>query len=146
MMKPFKLQTVLEYRKRRENGVHKDLLACQEEKDALAAARQEAAAEVNRLLTELESAKQSEVRIPELMFYEACIARQKGVAADLGRKLAAAETRVARKRAELVKARQEKRVLELLKEKREAAEKKQQQFQENKLLDEIAVLGFGGDK
>ena len=100
----------------------------------------------SRLLEELQTSKQNEVRIPELLMYEECIAFQRRQAAGLEKKLAEADAAVRARRAELVAARQEKRALELLKEKREAAERQKREHQENKFLDEIAVIGFGGKR
>jgi len=143
-MKPFKLQTVLDYRKRCEDAAQKRLLESEERRSAAAAQWKAAKAEVVRLLDELQASKQNDVRIPELLMYEECIAFQRREAAGFEKKLAEADAAVTKRRAELVAARQEKRALELLKEKREAAEKQKRENQENKFLDEIAVISFGG--
>mgnify|MGYP006291723779 CR=1 FL=1 len=145
-MKPFKLQTVLDYRKRCEDAAQKRLIESEEKRSAALADWQAAEAEVARLLEELQTSKQNEVRIPELLMYEECIAFQRRQAAGLEKKLAEADAAVRARRAELVAARQEKRALELLKEKREAAERQKREHQENKFLDEIAVIGFGGKR
>ena len=145
-MKPFKLQTVLDYRKRCEDAAQKRLLESQQRRSAAAAECKAAEAEVLRLLDELQASKKSDLRIPELLMYEECIAFQRREAAGLEKKLAEADAEVRKRRAELVAARQEKRVLELLKEKREAAEREKRESQENKFLDEIAVSGFGGKR
>ena len=143
-MKPFKLQTVLDYRKRCEDAAQKRLMESEERRNAVAEEWKAAEAEVGRLLSELHASKQNDVRIAELLMYEKCIALQRREAAGLEKQLAEADAAVRSRRAELVAARQEKRSLELLKEKREAAEEKKRKFQENRFLDEIAVTGFGG--
>ncbi|MFW5901415.1 MAG: flagellar export protein FliJ [Thermodesulfobacteriota bacterium] len=145
-MKPFKLQTVLDYRKRCEDAAQKRLIESEEKRSAALADWRAAEAEVVRLLEELKASKQNDVRIPELLMYEECIAFQRREAADLEKKLAEADEAVKARRAELVAARQEKRALELLKEKREAAERQRRDYQENKFLDEMAVIGFGGKR
>ncbi|MFO7839132.1 MAG: flagellar FliJ family protein [Desulfosalsimonadaceae bacterium] len=145
-MKPFKLQTVLDYRIRCENEVHKELLECMEMRDAHARARKAAAEEIARLSAELDEAKQDEPLVSDILLYEKCIAVKSQKESEICRRLSAAETEVRRKQAALVRARQEKRALELLKEKRQAAQAEKERLQEEKFMDEIAVISFGGSK
>ncbi|HMA67285.1 MAG TPA: flagellar FliJ family protein [Desulfosalsimonadaceae bacterium] len=145
-MKPFQLQTVLDYRKRCEDAEHKELLERMEVRDAHAEERRAAAEEIERLSAELDAAKQDELQVPELLLYEQCIAVKRQEEAEICRKLSAAETAVRQKQAELVRARQERRALELLKEKRQAAQLRKERLQENKFMDEIAVTSYGGSK
>jgi flagellar export protein FliJ len=101
---------------------------------------------LNELLLELESAKEKDIRIAEVLLYEECIAVKRREVANLAKNLAEAEEAVRQRRTQLVQARQEKRALELLKERREEMEEKKRVHRENRLLDEIAVISFGGDR
>ena len=145
-MKPFKLQTLLDYRKRVSDKAHEALMAAMEERDVLAASRETEENEVNRLCRELEAEKSRDISVPEMMLYEQCISAKKRHVRDLDQQLTRAEAKIREKRQELVKARQKKRVLEILKEKRETAERSKREHQEKMLIDEVAVLGFGGGK
>jgi flagellar export protein FliJ len=145
-MKPFKLQTVLNYRKRCADEAQKALLDALETQNQAARVKKTAEDALNELLSELESAKEKDIRIPEIILYEECIAAKKQEVANLAKKLAGAEEAVRQRRTQLVQARQEKRALELLKERREAMEEKKRADQENSLMDEIAVIRFGGDR
>jgi flagellar protein FliJ len=145
-MKPFRLQSVLDYRKRLENIARKSLLNCFEEQSALYAEKQQGKEEVLRLCEELQEAKQKTILLPEVMLYEECIHIKKKHMNDISCKLEALDAEIKHKKEELVKARQEKKVLEILKEKRQEEEKRKQKHNENIFLDETAILGFGERK
>lgn len=145
-MKPFKLQTLLDYRKRLADKAHEALMVTMEERDLLAAARETEENEVGRLCRELEAEKSRNISVPEMMLYEQCISAKKRHVRDLDHQLARADKNVREKRQELVKARQKRRVLEILKEKRETAERSKREHQEKMFMDEVAVMGFGGGK
>jgi flagellar protein FliJ len=145
-MKPFRLQSVLDYRKRLENVARMSLLNCLEEQSSLNAEKQQEKEEVLRLCEELQEAKQEIILLPELMLYEESIHIKKKHMNDISRQLEALDAEIKDKKEELVKALQEKKVLEILKEKRQEEEKRKQKHSENIFLDETAILGFGERK
>jgi flagellar export protein FliJ len=145
-MKPFQLDTVLNYRKRCEDEALKALMESMEARDALVRARKAAAQEIRLLLKDLDAAKCEDVRIDELILYESCIARKKREEALLEQKIGDAQAEVQEKNAQLVAARQEKRALELLKERRQSEERRRQELAEKKSMDEIAVIRYGGGR
>jgi flagellar export protein FliJ len=117
-----------------------------EARDALVRARKAAAQEIRLLLKDLDAAKCEDVRIDELILYESCIARKKREEALLEQKIGDAQAEVQEKNAQLVAARQEKRALELLKERRQSEERRRQELAEKKSMDEIAVIRYGGGR
>ncbi len=144
-MKPFRLQTVLEHRKRREDEVQKRLMVAREQLRQLLAEREAMEQDVNRLCQECAQAKLDSLKLPEIMLYEQCIGFKKQQILTSNQRIDEQETRVHEQQEELVQARQEKRILEKLKEKRRAAESLRLQHEEKKILDEIAVLYRGGE-
>lgn len=145
-MKRFKLQSVLDYRKSLADKAYQSLMACMEERTAVAAAKKHAETEMARLCRELETVKAKAECPADMLLYEHCIwSRSKEIEA-LKAQLAKADARVEEKRSELVKARQKKKVLEILKQKREDAEREMEKRREGRLIDEIAVFNFGGGR
>lgn len=144
-MKPFRLQTVLEYRKRREDEVQKRVMIAREHLRQLLTEREAMELDVSRLCQECAQAKLDSLQLPEIMLYEQCIAFKKQQILASNQRIDEQETRVHEEQKELVQARQEKRILEKLKEKRRAAESFRLQQEEKKVLDEIAVLYCGGN-
>ena len=143
-MKPFRLQTILEYRQRLEDEAHKALMLSIEEQNQLIAERDAEQAAVNRLGRECEEAKTNQVQLQEIMLYDECLVVKKRQVLVCEHKILEQEKIVRQKQEALTKARQEKRILEMLKEKRSAAEKERQEQQEKAFLDELGVLNFGG--
>jgi flagellar protein FliJ len=145
-MKSFRLQSVLDYKKRLENIARKSLLSCFEEQISLNTEKQQQKEEVQRLCEELQKAKQKTILLPEVMLFEECIHIKKKHLSDICCKLEDLDSEIKYKKEELVKARQEKKALEILKEKREEEAKKKHRHNENIFLDEAAILGFGERK
>lgn len=122
-MKPFKLQSVLDYRKRIEKMAQKSLLIYLEKQSSLDAEKQKRQKELLKLFDELQSAEQKGTFLPEVMLYEKCIQDKKRGVEEIARKLEGLTSEINCKKEELIKARQEKRTLEILKEKNEEKEK-----------------------
>ncbi len=122
-MKPFKLQSVLDYRKRIEKMAQKSLLFYLEKQSSLDAEKQKRQKELLKLFDELQSAEQKGTFLPEVMLYEKCIQDKKRGVEEIARKLEGLSSEINCKKEELIKARQEKRTLEILKEKNEEKEK-----------------------
>ena len=145
-MKPFKLQSVLDYRKRIEKMAQKSLLFYLEKQSSLDAEKQKKQKELLKLFDELQSAEQKGTFLPEVMLYEKCIQDKKRGVEEIARKLEGLSSEINCKKDELIKARQEKRTLEILKEKNEEKEKRKQRHRENVFSDEAAILGLGERK
>jgi len=122
-MKPFKLQSVLDYRKRIEKMAQKSILIYLEKQSSLDAEKQKRQKELLKLFDELQSAEQKGTFLPEVMLYEKCIQDKKRGVEEIARKLEGLTSEINCKKEELIKARQEKRTLEILKEKNEEKEK-----------------------
>ena len=143
-MKSFRLQTVLDYRQRLEDEAFKAVIRCREERNRLSAHRDVEQTELVRLCQECAEAKQNRVHLPEVMLYEDCIVFKKQQLLLCEQKIQKQEAILKQRENELVQARQQRRMLEILKEKRLAAEQQRELHQERKILDEVAVLNFGG--
>ncbi len=143
-MKPFRLQSVLDYRQRLEDEAQNALTLCREEQRKLIARRDGEQADVNRLVLECKAAKANQVQLQEIMLYEECLLLKKKQIHIFEQKILEQEKILKQKQEALTKAMQEKRVLEILKEKRAAAEKERLEQQEKKFLDELGGLSFGG--
>jgi flagellar export protein FliJ len=145
-MRKFKLQSLLDYRKRQADEACQNVALSMEKKNAIETARHEAEKERQRLCRELEAAKAGFFRLEEIMLYEQCICAKQRRVCQLDEKLAEAEKEVERKQKDLVAARQKKKVLQILKEKRVDAEEKKQARHEAVFLDEVSILGYGGGR
>jgi flagellar protein FliJ len=145
-MKPFRLQSVLDYKKRLENMTQKSLLNCLEAQRSLNTEKQKEKKEVLKLCEEFQEAKHKGIILPEVMLYEDCIRVKKKHVNEITRELEMLDFEINHKKEELVKARQEKKSLEILKKKREEEKKRKQRHNENIFSDEAAILGFGERK
>ncbi|MFP4193628.1 MAG: flagellar export protein FliJ [Desulfobacterales bacterium] len=145
-MKTFKLQALLDYRKKQADRAHEKLAQSMEKRSSIAEAKKREENEMLRLRREIEEAGRSGVEASELMLHQEFISAKDRLIRELEDSLSRAEADVSEKRGELVKARQKKRALEILKQKRQEAREKKEKHNENVFLDEVAVIGFGGGK
>ena len=143
-MRPFRLQAVLDYRKRVEDEARKSFLLCLEEQRACAAQKEQKEHEAQRLHTELQEAKTNEVLLPEVMLYEECIAAKKRELLEFEQKIRELENEAEVKNEALLQASRDKKVLELVKERQEKEERAKRVHKENTFLDELSMLSFGG--
>jgi flagellar protein FliJ len=145
-MRPFRLQSMLDYKKRLEDTAQKSLLICLEERSSLNLEKQEEKKEVLKLCEQLQNAIQKIIILPEVMLYEHCIQAKKDHINEISRKLETLDSKINLKKEELVKARQDKKSLEILKKKKEEEKQRKQRYDENCFFDEAAILGFGERK
>lgn len=143
-MKPFKLDAVLDYRKRAEDAARRELVSILEEREVVSREKTREEEEIRRLREELGEAKNREVRVSELMLYDSCIFQKKHQVNVLVKKLADMDAGIRRKRQKLVRASQEKRALEIVRDNREKREKEMRKHAEDIFMDEVAVIRFGG--
>ena len=142
-MKPFRLQSVLNFRKRKVELAQKTLAMCLEEKIILDEMIEKRQDELKTLCRELDETKRKNLVLSEVMLYEDCIGYKKEQLRDSRRKMQNLCVKIEQKRMELIKASQERKALETIKENREEQESRNQRRKENILLDEIAVIAYG---
>ncbi len=145
-MKPFRLQSVLDYRKQIENITQKSLLMCLEQKHLLILKKEEEQKKLQKLYDAFQEATHIGMLITEINLYLECIGCKKNQLQDIRQQLDSLDQKIKKKQKKLVKARQEKKVLEILKKNREKIEKEKHKHMENVFLDEVANLCFGDRK
>lgn len=145
-MRPFRLQSVLGYRKRLEDMAMKSLLICLQKKSQLHEEKTKAEKELHRLAENFQEAKMKGICVCDIVLYENCIQVHKENKKNISRQLDLLNSEIEIKKEELVKARQEKRALEILKERRQEQEMTKQRIKENMFLDEISIRGSGDKK
>lgn len=141
-MNRFRLQSVLTYRKTIENMIRESLLICYKEEFLLKAERQKVQKEVRRLHEELQILKESGIPVCEMMIYENCIEVHIRHVDAIAKKLEALGDEIKSRQGKLIKARQEKRALEILNEKNDKEEKRQQRRRDLQIADESAIRSF----
>ena len=145
-MKPFTLNAVLDYRKRTEDEAHREMVSIRKSKDVLVVEMENEEKELVRLIDEMGAAKCRDIVVSDLILYEACIRRKKREILDIDKKINEVDARIRRQEKKLIKARQDRRALEIVRDNRENEEKQRQKQAEDRFLDEVGVLRFGGSK
>lgn len=145
-MKPFRLQSLLDYRKHSEDMIHKSLLHFIEEHDLLAQQKDKGQRELEKLYNSFQESKQKNILIPEIMLYENCIESKKYELKNIFQQIEALDQRIKQEQTKLVHARQERKTLEILKKNREKDEIEKNQHMEKVFSDEVAIQCFGDRK
>ncbi|MFO8086002.1 MAG: flagellar export protein FliJ [Desulfobacterales bacterium] len=145
-MKSFRLQAVLDHRKQIENTAQKSLLRCLDEKSMLMHKKDDEQKKLQKLYQMFQQAKHNGMLIPEIMLYENCIDLKKNHLGHINQQLNVLDEKIKQKQSNLVEARKEKKILEIIRDNRQKEEKQKQTHRENVSLDEIAILCFGDRK
>ncbi len=142
-MKPFQFQSVLNYRRRIEDNARKNLTLVQREEEALLKKKHQAVEELETLYKNQRDQQAVGTTVDQLIMAEARIAVIRDQLTTSEQELEKVREKVQRRRNGLLKAGQDKRALEKLKEKQNIAYKNFLDKKEAVMLDEIAILFHG---
>ncbi|OEU77328.1 MAG: flagellar export protein FliJ [Desulfuromonadales bacterium C00003107] len=135
----FKLQTVLKHRQRLENLAQQKLADSLRRENALQHQIASQRAALNKLHQELSGRQQSGITVQDLQLFRLSINRQHKDLQTLIEQADNLHREVKSNRQLLAEAAQEKKLLENLKEKKEAEQKYQDNRKESATLDDIAL-------
>jgi len=139
-VKPFAMDSVLKYRQQLEDAARQELFKAQEKETALRLRLREAEEELETLYRNLEQERRDATTAERLILYERRIGIVRERVAALADKVAGQQERVRRRRRHLLKASQERKVLEKLREQQNRNYRNHLEKKEALMLDEIAVL------
>lgn len=139
MAENFKLQTVLDYRQRLENLAQQGLADALRREAALQQQIAEAQNELHRLQQDLTSRQQDGITVHDLQLFALSIKRQRKALQDLMKQALRLHRDVTVQRDRLTRAAQDKKLLESLKEKKEAEQRYLEQRLETAELDDLAM-------
>ena len=139
-MKPFRLHTVLSYRRTLENRAQERLVRAREEEERLLREMEREQTRLRDLCMEFEDKKRQGMNVGEVLVYQNHLHRVRSLIAQRESELQSARNDVARKKGELSRASRERKLLEKLKEKQDRRYTQYLEDEEKKELDEIAVL------
>ena len=139
MANNFKLQTVLNHRQRLENLAQQRLADSLQRETAMQHQLAGQRASLNKLQQELSQRQQTGITAQELQLFRHSISRQRKGLQALIEQAEKLHREVKSNRQLLAEAAQEKKLLENLKEKKEAEQKYQDNRQESSTLDDIAL-------
>lgn len=141
-MKPFTMESVLNYRKQLEDIAQQKLSVEQNKEKKLLQKKESVNAELKNLYGTLESLHAEGITVQMLLLYEMRINVVREQLSLLHDELSVLKTQVNKRRKELLKASQDKRILEKLKKQQNLAYKKYMDKKEATMLDETAVLFY----
>jgi len=139
-MKPFSLDTVLNYRKRLEDIAKNRLFEAQSEQHAVQEKLTQEETSYTDLLNTLERLQAEGIEILELIRYEDQILFTKNRIVAIKKTLAEKISRVVAERDHLIQRSKERKIMEKLKEKQNASWREHLDKKEAALLDEIAII------
>ena len=142
-MKPFKLQTVLDYRQTLFNIAQQDLCRTLEEEKDLIARLDRERQDLDSLYADLAKRQQSGTTALELALYENCCAHKEESLGSLEKELGIIRRKVTAQRQALCETDRDKKLLERLKEKQMAAYNLELYRKEVSKQDEIAIQKHG---
>ena len=145
-MRPFRLHTVLNYRKSLENRARERLTRAREEAEQLRQEINQRESLLQQICREFEAKKGQGTDVGQIMVYRNHQLRLRNEIAGIRRDLQAAEDRAARRERELIRASRDRKLLEKLKERQDQRYVQYLEEKEKKELDEIAVLYYGRKK
>lgn len=139
-MKPFRLHTVLSYRRTLENRAQERLVRAREEEERLLREMEREQTRLRDLCMEFEDKKKQGINVGEVLVYQNHLHQVRNLIAQRESELQSARDDVARKERDLSRASRERKLLEKLKEKQDRRYRQYLEDKEKKELDEIAVL------
>jgi len=142
-MKPFSLHTVLDYRGRLENLARQKLMTAEQAARQLAEKITAAEAEITAAMADLAEKQRQGIDILDHIHLEEGLDYRRRELAALRDSLTKRMEQVESARGQLQKRSQEKKVMEKLKERQNAAWRQHLNKQEAASLDEIAILYHG---
>ncbi len=138
-MKPFTMESVLTYRQQLEDAARQELFKALEQETAVCKQLEEVEQELATLYHGLEQERHS-TTAERLILYERRMDIVRGQLAELREELSRRQEQVRRRRRHLLKASQERKVLEKLREQQNRNYRNYLDRKEALMLDEIAVL------
>lgn len=138
MAKKFKLQSVLNYRTTLEEQAQQALALSRQHHQELIAAIAAQQQELNDQDQALKQRQEQGLTIAEINIYESRINHCQNRSAQLHRQLVKLEQKIAKQREALLKAAQDRQVMDKLKERQEAELRREQERKERIQLDEIS--------
>jgi len=139
-MKPFSLESVLSYRIQLEKIAKNRLLEAERKRTEIYLFLQEKQTQFESLIHELASRQSAGMEVAEMIRYEQRIDVVKEELISLTQTLAERDAEVVRERENTLKKSKERKVMEKLKEKQNAAWQQYLNKKESAILDEIAVI------
>ncbi len=139
-MKPFRLHTVLSYRRTLENRAQERLVRAREEVDRLLREKEREQERLRQMCLEFEDRKSQGMSIREVLVYQNHLRHVRDGIAQRDKALQSAREDASRKERELHKASMQRKLLEKLKEKQDTRYQQYLEDKEKKELDEVAVL------
>jgi len=139
-MKPFRLHTVLDYRRTLENRATERLTRAREEVERLVSELEGEKARLQEIRREFEERKSRGTDVREILVFQTHLRRVREEIGGRELELESAREDAARKEEELLRASRERKLLERLKEKQDARYTRFLEEKEKKELDEVAVL------
>lgn len=138
-MKPFALDTVLDYRKRLEDIAQQRFIEAQKARDSIQKKLDDARVELNRFIAESARLQQQGIEITELIRHEERIAGQKKNVQAIRNNLLEKTQLIEKEQHQLLHRCKERQILERLKETQNKAWQAHLNKQEAAMLDEIAT-------
>ena len=138
--KPFNLETVLKFKKRRKDEASQRLVQAEKNRNAVAQILAEKQEEQLRLIDQLENLQKVGIEVQMLIFYEDRISFLKNEEKSIRKTLREKENIVTNERKRLIDCAREHQALSDLKERQNIEWKKYLEKKDAATLDEIAVL------
>jgi flagellar FliJ protein len=139
-MKPFRLHTVLSYRRTLENRAQERLVRAREEVDRVLREMELEQERLREMCQDFEDRKRQGMSVREVLVYQNHLRRVRNEIACREEELQSAREDMARREGELHRASRDRKLLEKLKEKQDARYLQYLEDKEKKELDEVAVL------
>ena len=139
-MQPFKLHAVIKFRKQLEDTARQHLFTALKEEEAARHELDQSAKELKQLYDLLQQEKEQGTTVPKLIMIENRVELVQQQVAHHKEELKKKEEQTSRRRKTLLKASQDKKVIEKLQEKQDSAYRNYLNKKEIAMLDELAVL------
>lgn len=145
-MKPFTLDTVLDFRKQSEDIAKNALIKAQQAEAVVIKQLREKEAESSSLISSLDAMMQQGMAVEDHILFEQRIAYVANQLTEIRSALDERKQLVERRKQILIAKSKERKIMEKLKEKKNAAYQKYLDKKEAAVLDEIAVLRYHPEK
>jgi len=144
-MKPFSLETVLNYRQRLEDIAHNRFFKAEQNRALVRQKLNKEQVKLNRLIEKSAQLQAQGVTITELIRYETSILQNEKNIAAIKKTLDEKTMLMQKERENLIQKSRDRQIMERLKEQQNQAWREYLDKKEAAMLDEIAIIRHGGE-